>query len=1227
MSFDVNTFVGNPSKTELYGLTKPQLKLVADKVEIEYESNAKKVELRQAILDYFIEEDLITDEQPPISGAVEIRRLELEHRANKHQRDQECQLKMKELELREKELEVRDREMQLQLKLKELELQKVTTSTTRSEPPSTASTSFDVSRQVRLVPQFHEQEVDKFFLHFEKVATNLHWPPESHTMLLQSALIGKAREVYSALSVEQSADYEVVKREILKAYELVPEAYRQQFRESKCKEEQTYMELARQKEALFNRWCTSQQVGNSFDKLKQLILLEEFKSCVPVKVKTYLEEQKVNELQRAATLADDYKLTHQNMGPNTDTKSVPTSKPKGTMNVPPPVIDKASHPRDQDQPGRNKGMTLRSGSVCAYCKKRGHLLSECWALKKKGKTLIAMGGHSSRSQESKTPDTFKPFISKGLISTDRNRAEMKEIQILRDTGASQSLLTEGVLAVTEQSATGETVLIHGVELGFSCVPLHRVFLQSDFVSGPIIVGVRPTLPVEGVSLLLGNDLAGSKVMVDPCLSRLPCASDSTSWEIPGLFPTCAVTRAMAKQAENQSLLLANDQTKSHIVDISDTFLANDHVHDNSFTDDHTSDASLKCLVPTNQLMECQKSDPELIPLLEDALCESEAAKVPSCFYMKSGILMRKWRPPTVAADEEWQVSHQIVVPNCYRDEILSLTHESPLAGHLGTNKMYQKVLSHFYWPGLHKDVVKFCRSCHTCQVVGKPNQKPPVAPLKPIPMVEEPFSRVLVDCVGPLPKTRSGNNYLLTIMCIVTRFPEAIPLWNIKARTVIKALIKFFTLVGLPKHIQSDQGLNFMSTVFQQVMHQLNITQHKSSAYHPQSQGTIERFHQTLKTMMRSYYFDNHKDWDEGIHLLMFAARESVQETLGFSPFELVFGHVVRGPLKMLKESWLAVDDEPVSLLEYVATFKTRLLEAGELARKNLSRVQTQMKVWYDRKARERVFNVGDKVLVLFPIAGNPLQARYHGPYTIERCVNDVNYVVSTPDRRKQRQLCHVNMLKGYHTRDDCSASKSVAQVTVVATEENSDSEDNLPVYGIRLNNSQVISNLKSKLSHLSPSQAIDIETLIQSNLSLFPDVPSRTDVVCHDVDVGTAEPVKQHPYRVNPEKRRVLQQEVEYMLENDLIERSHSAWSSPCILVPKADKTLRFCTDFRRVNALTKPDSYPLPRIEDRIDRIGHSRYVSKFDMLKGYWQVPLSERARRYQPLPHRMVYSSIR
>ena len=259
--------------------------------------------------------------------------------------------------------------------------------------------------------------------------------------------------------------------------------------------------------------------------------------------------------------------------------------------------------------------------------------------------------------------------------------------------------------------------------------------------------------------------------------------------------------------------------------------------------------------------------------------------------------MRKWRPPTVPVNEEWQIRYQIVIPATYRSEVLSLAHETPLSGHLGINKTYQKIITHFYWPGIRKDVVKFCKTCHTCQVVGKPNQTIPKAPLKPIPAFEEPFSRILIDCVGPLPKTKKGNQYLLTIMCASTRFPEAIPLRNTKTKTIVQALTKYFTLFGLPKSIQSDQGSNFMSGLFQQVMHELKIKQYKSTAYHPKSQGALERFHQTLKRMMRTYCLETGKDWDDGVHLLLFAARESVQESLGFSPFELVFGHTVRGLL------------------------------------------------------------------------------------------------------------------------------------------------------------------------------------------------------------------------------------------------------------------------------------------------------------------------------------------
>ena len=115
--------------------------------------------------------------------------------------------------------------------------------------------------------------------------------------------------------------------------------------------------------------------------------------------------------------------------------------------------------------------------------------------------------------------------------------------------------------------------------------------------------------------------------------------------------------------------------------------------------------------------------------------------------------MREWRPSDVPANDEWAVKHQIVVPSSYRPHILSVVHDTPMSGHLSINQTYQRISEHFYWSNFRKDVVEFCRSCHTCQVVGKRNQNLPKALLQPIPAFEEPFSRVIIDCVGPLPKT------------------------------------------------------------------------------------------------------------------------------------------------------------------------------------------------------------------------------------------------------------------------------------------------------------------------------------------------------------------------------------------------------------------------------------------------------------------------------------------
>ena len=702
-----------------------------------------------------------------------------------------------------------------------------------NQPKQKIEYNFDVTKHIRLVPPFQEKEVDKYFLHFEKVAENLNWPKEHWTLLLQSVLMGRAREIYIQLGVEQSHHYETVKELILKGYELVPEAYRQKFRNCKKDSNQTHVEFARNKEQLFDRWCCSKKIDQNYDKLRQLVLVEEFKRCIQSDVKTFLDEKQVETLEEAARLADDYYLTH---------KVSFIAKPKPA----------SSHPQNKFMSGNSSGMPSQSNTpkpnstsetksqyplsrpTCNYCKKPGHLVSECLKLKRKlesdeakptGLTTLRPRPQSSiktntvdivtKPKSDSTMEIFEPFMLNGFVSLSGDNCPPTPIKILRDTGASQSLILADILPFSEKTSSGTSVLIQGVECGTVNIPLHHVNLSSDLVTGLVVIGITPSLPFKGVHLLLGNDLAGDKVVVNPLVTDTPNigqTADPIEQEIPDLYPSCAVTRAMAKRA-----ILKNSNSD---IDLTDTFI--DQYFDNEIKkslDPSLSDTqTMSCHSPPrsidqghdmlskSQLIQEQQTDPEISKLIFRALPENEISQVPMCYYIKNGILMRKWRPFDVPADDEWAVYHQIVVPKSYRHEILSIAHESPMSGHLGINKTYHKIINHFYWPGLKSDVSKYCKTCHTCQMVGKPNQTIPKAQLQPIPAFDEPFSRILIDCVGPLPRTKSGNEYLLTIMCTSTRFPEAIPLRNIKTKSIVKALIKLFTFVGLPNQFSLIKG-------------------------------------------------------------------------------------------------------------------------------------------------------------------------------------------------------------------------------------------------------------------------------------------------------------------------------------------------------------------------------------------------------------------------------------
>lgn len=955
-----------------------------------------------------------------------------------------------------------------------------------------------------------------------------------------------------------------------------------------------------------------------------------------------MSERGVLKPMDAAVMADNYALTHKHgfggFRPRVNSPHTQSEKFTDSAYSSSPVMNQTS----------SGSVNPREERLCFFCKKPGHRIADCRAWQSKNKTSQAFkptGFVRTVSQtspliapEKKTDSGYEPFIFEGLISLPGAPADQKSVRFLRDTGASQSFMLADVLPVSEITSSGANVIVQGIEMGYKTLPLHRVHVDTELASGCFDVAVCSALPVVGVMFIMGNDIAGGKVRPLPEVVEQPktCLMSQAMSEV---FPACVLTRAQArKQGEDINLsesVLAppcdvdESETESKVLysEMLKTETLPSELEEAKERQSITPQSELPSLVlpvTRENLVSAQQCDQSLRQCFDAAVTPEAAKKMTVAYFVDNGMLIRKWSSP-VAAGMEWGVTYQIVVPVAYRPQVLSLAHENPWSGHLGVTKTYNRVLKHFFWPGLKNAVAKHCRSCHVCQITGKPNQVIPPAPLCPIPVMGEPFQHVIVDCVGPLPKAKSGQQFLLTIMCIATRFPEAIPLRTITAKTVIKALTKFFSIFGFPKIIQTDQGTNFLSKHFKQFLHSLSITHRVSSVYHPESQGALERWHQTLKSALRKYCLETGTGWDEAVPFALFALREAVQESLGFSPAELVFGHAVRGPLKVLKEQFMSDDSSSQSnVLDCVSQFKERLHDACLLAKEALYSSQRTMKRRYDEKAVVRSFKPGDQVLVLLPILGSALSARFSGPYTVEEKLSETDYVIRTPDRKRQSRVCHINMLKTYHVRETPPSEdgKEVLPVSIVSpaliTSRLCCAEDedglvlrNAPQQCARLTNSESLLNLSSHLAHLPDNQCCDIVQLIGEYPELFGDIPSQTTVLQHDIDVNGSVPVRQHPYRINAVKRDAMKQEVQYLLDNELAKPSSSPWSSPCLLVPKPDGTARFCTDFRKVNAITVPDSYPLPRMEDCIDNIGSAKFVTKLDLLKGYWQVPLTPRA----------------
>ncbi|XP_048039104.1 uncharacterized protein LOC125263947 [Megalobrama amblycephala] len=363
---------------------------------------------------------------------------------------------------------------------------------------------------------------------------------------------------------------------------------------------------------------------------------------------------------------------------------------------------------------------------------------------------------------------------------------------------------------------------------------------------------------------------------------------------------------------------------------------------------------------------------------------------------------------------------------------------------------------------------------------------------------------------------------------------------------------------------------------------------------HPIILGTNwPAFNKLLGCLCLDASWEDAKNWDKWLEPLLFAVREVPQASTGFSPFELLFGHQPRGVLDVLRETWEDGPSQAKNEIQYVLDLRTKLHTLGRLSMENLLQAQHRQSQLYDRGTNLRKFSPGDKVLVLLPTSSSKLLAKWQGPFVVTRQLGELDYEVVRSDRRGARQIYHLNLLKKWNE------AESVMLATVISGEDDLGPEANIKKQSLAL---------APGGDHLSPSQLTDLSKLQAEFADVFSPLPGRTNLIQHHIETEPGVVVRSRPYRLPEHKKNVVQAELGAMLEMGVIEESSSNWASPIVLVPKTDGSVRFCVDYRKVNTVSKFDAYPMPRVDELLDRLGTARFYSTLDLTKGYWQIPLS-------------------
>ena len=431
-------------------------------------------------------------------------------------------------------------------------------------------------------------------------------------------------------------------------------------------------------------------------------------------------------------------------------------------------------------------------------------------------------------------------------------------------------------------------------------------------------------------------------------------------------------------------------------------------------DVHEGDTWIEVLKKAQREDECLKKLDQWVlrPSYEEISGEKPELKI---YWSKWNQLQKKenlWRYRWLEGDTEvWKT----VVPEAVRNDVLAEHHDIRMAGHFGIQRTLERLrASPYYWPQMKDSVEVWIKTCDVCQRT-KPEIKRQVAPMGRF-AASSPLERVAVDVMGPFKETVRGNRFVIVIGDYFTKWMEAYPVPNHKAETVATTLVdNFFSRFGIPQALHSDQGRDFESKLFQDVCRILDIDKTRTTPWHPQSDGMVERFNRTLQTLLKQTIQQNQEDWDQQIAVCCMAYRSSVHDVTKKTPNMLMLGRELPLPSHLLLRS-PEPEEKNKTVHEYATKLHSKLQKSHEEARRNSLKGMRHQKKQYDRRAVKNTLQQGQFVWLYNPtkkVGLSPkLQVQWEDkPYEVVKLLSDLVVQLKQVGTQKKR-VVHRNQVK-----------------------------------------------------------------------------------------------------------------------------------------------------------------------------------------------------------------------